>query len=187
MKTLLDLFPALAFFGVYLASDIYTATIALIGSLVALVLVYRIWEKRWHKAHGIGAIVALVLGGATLVIRDPNFIMLKPTAVYALFALALLASHFIGEQPILQRLGGKQFALPDSTWRLVNLAWVAFFVACAAINLFVAYQFDEATWVKFKTFGFSALMFVFLIAHAPFLAKHLNTEDEKDAVRHSGS
>lgn len=186
MKTVLDFLPALAFFGVYLASDIYTATIALIISLFALVLIYRVWEKRWHKAHGIGALVALVLGGLTLAIRDPNFIMLKPTAVYLLFAVALLGSQFIGDQPILQRLGGKQLQMPDATWRRVNSAWVLFFIGCAGLNLLVAAQFDEATWVKFKTFGFTALMFVFILAHAPFLGRYLQSE-EKHVVRDTRS
>ena len=181
MKTVLDFLPALAFFGVYVVSDIYTATIALIASLFALVLIYRVWEKRWHKAHGIGALVALVLGGMTLVIRDPNFIMLKPTAVYLLFAVALLASQYIGDQPILQRLGGKQIQMPDAVWRRVNAAWVLFFIGCAALNLFVAWQFDEATWFKFKTFGFTILMFIFIFAHIPFVGRYLQT-DQNDAV-----
>ena len=77
MKFLLDFSPALIFFGAYFASDIYTATIALIVSLFVLVLIYRFWEGKWHKTHLITACVALVLGSLTLAIRDPNFIMLS--------------------------------------------------------------------------------------------------------------
>ena len=190
MKFLLDFSPALIFFGAYFASDIYTATIALIVSLFVLVLIYRFWEGKWHKTHLITACVALVLGSLTLAIRDPNFIMLKPTAVYLAFALALIGSHWIGQQPILQRLGQKQLQMPDAVWKKVNMARGLFFLFCAVLNLAIAYSFDEATWVKFKTFGFTALMFIFMLAHAPFIGRYLQepetkTDDKelKDAVR----
>jgi intracellular septation protein len=62
--------------------------------------------------------------------------------------------------------------MPDSMWRRVNLAWVVFFIGCAVLNLYVATHFSEATWVKVKAFGFTALMFVFLLLHAPFLSKY---------------
>jgi intracellular septation protein len=176
MKTLLDLGPALLFFGVYIYSDIYIATAALIGALLAVVLAYRLWKGEWHKAHAVAAVVAAVLGGLTLYIRDPAFIQYKPTAVYGVFALALLLSHVIGDRVLLARLPQKTVQLPDTVWRRLNLAWALFFVFCAGLNVWVAANFDEATWVQVKTFGFSALMFLFLLAHLPFLSRYLPDE-----------
>lgn len=176
MKLLLDYAPALLFFGAYLVSDIYTATAVLIVAAIALVLIYRVWERRWHKSHLAVAVLAGVLGGLTLAIQDPVFIKFKPTAVYAAFALALLGSHWIGERVLLARLPQKMIELPEPVWRKVNLAWAIFFFGCAALNLYVARQFDEATWVKFKTFGFTALTFLFLLGHAPFLHRYLPQE-----------
>jgi intracellular septation protein len=173
VKFLLDYAPALLFFGAYVAFDIYVATAVLIAAAIALVLVYRIWQGHWHKSHLIVAILATVLGGLTLAIHDPAFIKFKPTAVYAVFGLVLLGSHFIGDRVLLARLPQKTFNFPEPVWRRVNLAWALFFLGCAALNLYVAEHYDEATWVKFKTFGFTALMFVFLIAHAPFLSRYL--------------
>lgn len=173
MKMLLDFAPALLFFAAYLYAGIYVATIVLIVALFLLVAAYGLLERRLHKAHFLTAIVATVLGGMTLAVHDPAFIMYKPTAVYALFALALLGSHFVGERVLLARIPQKAVVLPDPVWRKVNLAWVAFFLFCAVLNLWIAQRFDEATWVKFKTFGFTALMFVFLMAHAPFLSKYV--------------
>lgn len=176
MKFLLDFAPALLFFGAYLIWDIYTATAVLIGSLFAVVLVYWLWKREVHKAHLATALVAAVLGGLTIYIHDPMFIKFKPTAVYALFALALLGSHFIGDKVLLQRIPQKTFTLPDLVWRKVNLAWALYFLFCAALNLYVAASFDEAAWVKFKTFGFTAMTFVFLMAHLPFLQRYLPQE-----------
>jgi len=176
MNTLIDFIPALLFLGVYVAYDIYTATVALIVAMFALVAWYWFREKRIHKAHLVTAIVALVLGGLTLYVHDASFIKFKPTAVYAVFSLVLLGSHFIGDKVLLARLPQKTISLPDPVWRKVNFAWAIFFAFCAVLNLYVAYNFTEATWVKFKTFGFTALMFVFLIAHAPFLKRYLPQE-----------
>jgi intracellular septation protein len=177
MKALLDLLPALAFFGAYLAADIYAATIALVVSLFIVVAIYRIWKREWHKAHLATAIVAAVLGGLTLYIHDPAFIKLKPTVVYALFSLALLGSHVIGDRVLMARIPQQTIQLPPAVWRRVNFAWAVFFALCAVLNLYIAHQFDEATWVKFKTFGFTALMFVFMLAHAPFLTRYLQQND----------
>lgn len=176
MKFMLDMLPALVFFGAYFLADIYTATIALIVSLFAVVAIYWLWEKRLHKVHFVTALVALVLGGITVAVHDATFIMYKPTAVYAVFALALLGSHVIGDKVLLARLPQKSVQLPEPIWRKVNFAWAVFFAFCAVLNLYVAANFSEATWVKFKTFGFTALMFVFLLAHAPFLSRYLQQE-----------
>jgi intracellular septation protein len=74
---------------------------------------------------------------------------------------------------LLARIPQDVIALPEPVWRKVNLAWALFFLGCAALNWYVAHHYDEATWVKFKTFGFTALTFVFLLAHAPFLSRYL--------------
>ena len=173
VKFLLDYAPALLFFGAYLLFDIYVATAVLIAAAIALVVIYRLWKGHWHKSHLIVAVMATVLGGLTLAIHDPAFIKFKPTAVYAVFAAALLGSHFVGERVLLARLPQTTFAFPEPIWRRVNFAWGLFFIGCAALNWWVAGHYDEATWVKFKTFGFTALMFVFLIAHVPFLSRYL--------------
>lgn len=176
MKFLIDLAPALAFFGAYLYADIYTATVALMVSLFAVVAIYWFWEKRLHKSHFITALVALVLGGLTLAVQDPDFIKYKPTAVYAVFSAVLLGSHLVGDRVLLARLPQKSIQLPDPVWRRVNFAWALFFAFCAVLNVYVAGNYSEATWVKFKTFGFTLLMFGFLLAHIPFVGRYLQQE-----------
>lgn len=173
MRFLLDYAPALLFFAAYFLFDIYVATATLIAAALALVVVYRLWQRRWHASHLVVAALAVVLGGLTLAIHDPVFIKFKPTAVYGIFALALLGSHLIGDRVLLARIPQKAFAFPEPVWRGINLAWALFFLACAALNAYVASRYDEATWVKFKTFGFTALTFAFLLAHLPFVSRYL--------------
>ena len=178
MKTLLDLLPALAFFGAYYFGGIYTATIAIIIALAITVIGFKLLDGRWHKAHLIGLAVSAVLGGITLFLHDPAFIKLKPSIVYGIFALALLGSHFVGDKVLLQRLPQKMVVMPDAVWKRVNLAWALFFVFCAMLNYVVAHQFDEALWVKLKVFGFSVLMIVFMLAHLPFINRYMVQPEE---------
>lgn len=179
MKTVLDLLPLLAFGLAYYFGGIYPATVALMVALAVTVLGFKWLEGRWHKAHLVALAVSVVLGGVTLLLHDPAFIKLKPSLVYGVFALALLGSHFVGDKKVLlQRLPQKMVVMPDAVWKRVNVAWALFFLFCAALNYVVAHQFDEATWVNLKLFGFSLLMIVFLFAHLPFIGRYVVQPDD---------
>ena len=178
MKMLLDFFPALAFLAAYYWGGIYVATGVLIASLVIVVLVYRFVHQRWHKVHLWVTAVAMVLGGLTIYLHDPAFIKLKPTLVYGTFCVVLLGSHVVGERVLLARIPQKAIEMPDAVWRKVNFAWALFFGFCAALNLYVARSYDEATWVKFKVIGFTVLPMLFALAHAPFLSRYITVEEK---------
>jgi intracellular septation protein len=176
MKFLLDLAPGIAFLAAYFHGGIYFATAVLIASLFAVVAAYWFWHGKLHKLHMAAAISAAVLGGLTLYVHDPVFIKFKPTVLYSLFSAVLLGSHFVGDRVLLQRIPQQLLVLPDPLWRKINLAWSVYFAWCAGLNVYIASNFDEATWVKFKAFGFSTMMFVFLLAHLPFLRRYLPQE-----------
>ena len=173
MKQILDLAPAVVFFVAYYLGDIYIATAAVIVALFAVVALYGVLERRLHKMHLTAALLALVLGGLTLYVRDPLFIKFKPSVVYGLLGLLLAGSHVVGDRGLLERLPQKLLALPPSLWRRINLIWAGFFLGLATLNLYVASQLSEAVWVQFRTYGYSILMFAFLMAHLPFLGKYL--------------
>ncbi len=52
---------------------------------------------------------------------------------------------------------------------MINFLWVGWFALLAAANLYVARNFDEDVWVKFKVFGISAAMVVFMIPQVLWL------------------
>lgn len=181
MAAVLDLIPALLFVAAYALYGLYVATAVLIVACWALVGV--LWlQRRRLPAMALGvAVVASVFGGLTLALHDPAFIKLKPTIFYGALAAVLLGSQFIGDKVLLARVPQQLVVMPETIWRRVNLAWVVFFVGCALLNLYVAAHYSEATWVKIKAFGFTALMFVFLLLHAPFLSKYLVDPDAPKA------
>jgi intracellular septation protein len=44
-------------------------------------------------------------------------------------------------------------------------------------NIVVAYQFSEEIWVNFKLFGLLGLTLLFVLAQAPYLAKHMEPDE----------
>jgi len=115
-------------------------------------------------------VLVLVFGGLTLAIHDKAFIQWKVTVVNWLFACAFLVSHFIGERPLTERIMGESITLERASWLKLSWAWIVFFVALGALNLYVAYNFAEHIWVNFKLFGMLGLTLVFALAQAFWLA-----------------
>ena len=77
---------------------------------------------------------------------------------------------------------GKQVELPGMVWWRLNLAWVVFFAFSGLANLYVAYNFDEATWVNFKLFGMMGLTFAFIILQAFYISRHMKPENGQDSA-----
>ncbi|HCB12027.1 MAG TPA: septation protein A [Gammaproteobacteria bacterium] len=177
MKLLSDFLPILLFFVAYKAADIYIATGVLI--VVTLTQTGWIWLRRrqLEKLPLITAGLVLVLGGATLLLKDPTFVKWKPTVVNWLFAVAFLGSCFIGQKTLLERMLGGQLELPAPVWVKLTLAWAVFFLAMGVANLYVAFTFDENTWVNFKLFGMLGLTVVFVLAQAAYMSRHLKLDD----------
>jgi intracellular septation protein len=181
MKMLLDFAPLPLFFIAYQFGGIYVATGTLIVSLYLALAIDRMMTGKLNRVLAGTALLATVLGGLTFALHDPAFIKLKPTIIYALFALACFGSQFFGEQVLMQRLMQSAIQLPAPAWRRLNMAWALFFIFCAALNYYVAHQYAEEVWVRFKLIGLTVLPFVFALLQAPFLLKHMPEEKAPEA------
>jgi intracellular septation protein len=178
MKFLYDFFPILLFFIAYKAYDIYVATATIIVATGAQVAITWLTKRRVEKMHVITLAIVVVFGGLTLVLKDPVFIKWKPTVVNWLFGVAFLIGPLFGGKTLVERMMGTQIELPTHVWHRLNLAWVVFFVAMGVVNLYVAFNFSEDTWVDFKLFGMLGLTFAFVIAQAFYISRHLPDEEE---------
>ncbi|MCI0399733.1 MAG: septation protein A [Gammaproteobacteria bacterium] len=186
MKFLFDFFPVLLFFiAFYIPEDpkvgILLATAVAIVASIVQVGIYWLKFRRVETLHLITLSLILLLGGATLLLQDERFIKWKPTAVNWLFAVVFLGSQLIGGKNLLQRIMGGNVSLPDLVWARLNLSWVAFFIVLGLANLYVAYNFDTATWVNFKLFGLMGLTLVFVLGQAVYMARYIGqAEDTKE-------
>ena len=177
MQLLVDFLPILVFFGAYIVSkDIFIAIVAIM--IVAPVVLAGQWfvTKRVNKMTLISTALVVGFGAITLVLKNPVFFYWKPTVFYWALALACLGSHFIGQKTIVQRMleaaaqgSEAAFELPAEKWRTLNLMWVAYATIAGTLNIYVAYNFSEPTWVNFKLFGLLGLTIVFLVIQSVWI------------------
>jgi len=178
MQALLDFLPVIAFVATYWITGDMSTAIAVIMVAVALqVLATWILKRELSRMLIASAVLVLVLGGISLILDDPLFFKWKPTGLYWLFALLFLGSQFIGAQPMVKRMmlsvAEDEFELTDTVWKQLNLAWVIFFIVAGCANIYVAYNYSEATWVNFKLFGLFGMTFVFLVLQTLWLSRHI--------------
>jgi intracellular septation protein len=177
MKFLADFFPILLFFIAYKTHDIYVATAVAIAASALQVGYYQLRYRKVEKMQWVTLGLLVFFGGMTLAFHDPDFIKWKPTVVNCLFALAFLGSQFIGEKTLLQRMMDQAITLPAPIWIRLNYLWIGFFVAIGLVNLYVAFNYSEETWVNFKLFGMLGLTFAFVIAQGFYIARHAQEEE----------
>lgn len=176
-KLLFDFFPIILFFVAFKAFDIYVAT--------GVAIVATIGQIGWLRAKGrtvetmqwISLVVIVVFGGLTLVLHDENFIKWKPTILYWAFGGTVLGARLFGRN-LIRTLMGKQLELPDAVWERLAFAWVVFFAAMGALNLWVANTFSTEQWVNFKLFGTLGITLVFIVAQGLYLSRHIKEEPQ---------
>ncbi|HZP89271.1 MAG TPA: septation protein A [Burkholderiales bacterium] len=205
MKLLFDLFPVILFFLAYAgakrapetAGHWLSALLAIVGAdsrvateqapillatVVAIVATFAqvgwlmLRGKKVDKMLWLSFAIIVVMGGATVLLRDPTFIKWKPTVLYWAFGLVLLGSQTILGKNLIRSMMEHQIKLPDPIWPRVNMSWVGFFLLMGALNLYVAYNFSESTWVNFKLFGSMGLMLVFVLVQGLYLARFAEEE-----------
>jgi len=141
MKLLVDFFPILLFFIAYKLYDIYVATAVAIAASVIQVGASWYRHRRVEKMHLATLGLLVVFGGLTIALQDRSFIMWKPSIVNWLFGTVFLASQFVGDKPLVQRMMSHAIEVPRPVWARLNQMWVLFFFALGAANLYVASGF----------------------------------------------
>lgn len=170
MQLLFDTFPVIVFFIAYKLADIYVATGAIIVAVIVQMAAQWLLKRKISSMALISSVLVLVFGGLTLLIHDKAFIQWKVTVVNWLFAAAFLASHVIGDRPLIERMIGESVSLDRALWRRLNLVWSGFFIVLGALNLYVAYNFPEDVWVNFKLFGVLGLTLVFALGQGIWIS-----------------
>jgi intracellular septation protein len=144
MKFLADFFPVILFFVAYKLYGIYIATAVAIASSVVQVAYGWFRNRHVEKMHLITFGILVIFGGLTIVLQDRTFIMWKPSVINWLFGATFLASQYIGNKPLVQRMMESSISVPDPVWKRLNLTWSLFFIVLGFLNLYVANDFFTA-------------------------------------------
>jgi intracellular septation protein len=188
LRMLIDFGPLIVFFAVNaLASGppIARAITATVAFMVTMVVALGVsWWKAKHVSPmlWITALLVLVFGSLTIYFHDQTFIQMKPTFVYAMFAV-ILGYGLIANKPLLQMLLETAYpGLSAKGWRLLTINWAGFFVAMAILNEVMRHALDWDKWVTFKTWAVIPLTILFAMVNIPMLLKHgLQLDKPEDA------
>lgn len=169
MQLFVDYIPIVVFVVAYFYKDIFVATAVLMAVMPVVLLLQWLLTRKVNKIYAVSTALVLILGGITIAFRNPTFLYWKPTVLNWLIAVVFFGSQWIGDKTIVQRMLEKAAELTPEQWVRLNQIWVTFFFIVGGVNLFVAYNFSEAFWVKFKLFGMLGLTLVFVIIQSIWL------------------
>lgn len=178
MNLIFEFLPLILFLGAFFYKGIYFALIVLMIAMPIGLLVKYVRTQTFDKMYFWSTVFLLVAGALTLYFRNPMFLYWKPTVFYWVVALVFLGSIWVGDKPLVQRFFGLVEGMPlgkitRAQWNKLNMIWILFFVAAGLLNIFVAYNFSQETWVKFKVFGLMALTFVFMLLQTLWIANQI--------------
>jgi intracellular septation protein len=177
MQLFLEIFPVLLFFLAFKIYGIYVATIVGIVATGMQALTMRLWQQRWDKKLLITFGVFVVFGSMTLYFHNPIFIKWKPTIIFWIFAIVIVGSRLFMREPIMQRIFSGMLqdkcTVPVVVWYRLNVIWALFFIGLGALNLYIAYYFDDNAWVNFKFYGITSALFLISIIQAFYLTRYM--------------
>jgi len=178
MRMALDFGPILIFFIVNaLASGpktlrVLIATAAFMAATAAAMLISKIRTGQISPMLWMSGVLVLVFGGLTLYFQNENFIKMKPTIVYAMFA-SILAFGLATGRPLLKSLLEAAYpGLNETGWRKLTINWAGFFVIMAIVNELVWRNSNWDFWVGFKLWGVLPTTLLFAAANIPMLLRH---------------
>lgn len=189
MKFFLDFFPLAVFVGVYSYSSaehpIYPAVQALMVATIIQTLGSRFLTGKFEKLHLWTLAITLAFGGLTLVFRNPEFVQWKASIVVWLMAGVFLFRQWFAKKYLIQEMMKSALEeskpVPQKTWRKLNMAWPFAYIVFGFLNLYVAYSFSEAFWVKFKLFGLLGLTLLLIGYTLTQLYPYLQQEENLSA------
>lgn len=166
-------------------APVLLATLVVMAATLAQVALMALAGRRVEPALWVSLVLVVVMGGATVWFHSETFIKWKPTLLYWALAAALLLGRIVWRRNLIRSMLSAQLVLPDDIWERLNVAWLAFFSFMGALNLWVAFSFDTATWVDFKLFGAMGLLLAFSVGQALYLSRHLSPDDSAPGEPHA--
>lgn len=163
-------------------------TSAFMGASIIALIVSKL--KIGHISPMLWLTTAMIIGfGAiTLYTQNAEWIRHKPTAVYLLFGVFLLAGVWRGKSLLKVLLEAAFEGLDERGWWLLSRNWGVFFVFLAALNEGLnikhggQFYITMEQWIAAKLWLFMPLSFLFTFAHMPMLLRHGLAQDATEEV-----
>jgi intracellular septation protein len=193
LKLALEMGPIAAFFIGYvkLKDEVFTiggtdyaGFIVVTAAFIPLMILTTsiLWKLTGKLSRMQIATVVLVVifGGLSVWLNDERFFKMKPTIIYALFAVALGIGLMRG-QSWLQLVMGEALPMKPEGWMILTKRLALFFAVLAVANEVVWRGFSTEVWVNFKTFGLTIALFAFFMTQGKLMADYGEPGPEDEA------
>ena len=163
---LLDLASTLLFLALYLLTDNLLASV---GIGMALGVVQIAWQLLRAKPIGaiqwLSVILVLASGAATFFTKDPHFVMLKPSVIYAIVGLVMLKRGWMNRY-----LPPRAEPVKDVA-TIFGYVWAGLMFGSAALNIALAFGLDAKSWAAaMSVWGIASKIALFLVQYAAMTA-----------------
>jgi intracellular septation protein A len=159
MKSLLnDLLAGLLFLAVYsLTRDLAAAIVVSAGTSVAVIGWRLLRREPVSPVQWLTLGLVVTMGGASLITRDPRFVMVKPTIVQSALAVTMLQPGWLNRYISAER----RAQIPERAILIAGYVYAVSVFAMAAANLAVALLAGPQAWAAYNAVapfaGFGAL------------------------------
>ncbi|MBD3788640.1 MAG: septation protein IspZ [Sphingomonadales bacterium] len=194
LKVALEFGPLLVFFAVFSKFKDHTVSIGgvdyggfVIATAVFVPLLVLATVVQWRLTGKLSAmqiatlVLVVVFGGLSVWLNDPTFFKMKPTLIYLLFAGALGVGLLRGK-PWLELVMGEALPMRHEGWMILTKRFTLLFLALAVANEVIWRTLSEQAWVNFKTFGLTAILFLFVLSQNGVITRY-GIEKDDDAPK----
>lgn len=191
IKMALELGPVVLFFAGYMKlrdqtvtlwGNDYSGFLVMTAAFIAMMILTKgmLWwlTGKLSKIQIATVILVVVFGGLSLWFKDERFFKMKPTIIYLLFG-GILGFGLLRGQSYLKLVMEKALPLQAAGWMILTRRLCAFFFALAIVNEAIWRNFSTETWVNFKTFGLTAMLFLFFTTQGNVLKRYAIEEEKK--------
>jgi intracellular septation protein len=165
----LDLLSTLVFVGLSaLTHDVLLATGVAIAAGAARVVWLKLRGERVNALQWLSLALVMVTGAATLLTKDPRFMMAKPSVVYLVVGAAMLQRGWM--LPYVPPAGRQH--LDDAVMIGWGYAWAGLMFLTAALNAAFALGTSLAVWSLFiAVFPLASKLALFAVTYLAVRAK----------------
>ena len=190
LNIVVDYGPVLVFFLTYRHfspsdhNDAIGEMLAVVKSTGAFMVaaVTALIVSRWRLGRispmlWLSTLLIVGFGGLTILLRDPIWIQIKPTAIYLLFGITLIVGTLRGHAFLKYLLEAAFEGLSERGWLMLSRNWGFFFLFLAVLNEVLRQYYNVAngnfgTWIALKLWLFMPLSFLFTFTQLPMLLRH---------------
>jgi intracellular septation protein len=96
---------------------------------------------------------------------------MKPTLINGFLAILFAVLLRLGRNPLKLAVGGA-VQVSEALWDKLAKRWIGLFIVIAVLNEFIWRNYEEHTWVAFRSLGILGINAVFMVMQVPLVRRN---------------